>query len=351
MRITKAVQSPSQGDVHVNRPLTNISVAYVQDESAFVADTVFPTVSVEMKSDQYWTFPIGEFNRDEMEERAPGAESAGSGYALSRDSYLTRVRALHKDIPDQIRANEDNPLNSDRQATQWLTRQSLINRERNWTSNFLKTGVWDVQALGHTARAANFNPLDAAAAANRQIIFWNDASSTPIEDVRLMKQFVLRRTGFMPNTMTMSRRVFDAVVDHPDIIARLNRGQTTGPAMTNREQLAALWELERILVMDAVWNSEDLGEDADMDFISGRHALLTYSPGTPGLMTPAAGYTFAWTGFLGAAANGMRMKRFRMEARESDRVEIQSAYDHKLVGSALGAFFENIVEEDASVQE
>jgi hypothetical protein len=38
--------NPSIGDVHVNVPLTNISVAYIQDEGAFVADRVFANIPV-----------------------------------------------------------------------------------------------------------------------------------------------------------------------------------------------------------------------------------------------------------------------------------------------------------------
>jgi hypothetical protein len=30
--------NPTAGDVHVNRPLTNISIAYMQDAAGFVAD-------------------------------------------------------------------------------------------------------------------------------------------------------------------------------------------------------------------------------------------------------------------------------------------------------------------------
>jgi hypothetical protein len=41
---------------------------------------VFPNIPVQKKSDRYYTYDRGDFNRDEMEERAPGTESEGSGY-------------------------------------------------------------------------------------------------------------------------------------------------------------------------------------------------------------------------------------------------------------------------------
>ena len=38
--------NPAQSDLHVNVPLTNVSVAYVQSSSAYIADKVFPKVPV-----------------------------------------------------------------------------------------------------------------------------------------------------------------------------------------------------------------------------------------------------------------------------------------------------------------
>ena len=35
---------PSRSDVHVDGPLGNISVAFLQSQDAFVADTVFPNI-------------------------------------------------------------------------------------------------------------------------------------------------------------------------------------------------------------------------------------------------------------------------------------------------------------------
>ena len=56
-------------------------------------------------------------------------------------------------------------------------------------------------------------------------------------------------------------------------------------------------------------------------------------------MTPSAGYTFSWTGATGASDSGGRIKRFRLELLESDRVEIQMSFDQKLVAPDLGYFF------------
>ena len=125
---------PTLQDVHVNRPLTNISVAYLQEAAGveFVADKAFPAVPVENKSDLYYTYARADFNREKMQKRALSTESAGTGYNLnSTGTYNCDVWSLHKDVDDQIRSNSDSPLAPDRDATIFLTQKALIRRETN----------------------------------------------------------------------------------------------------------------------------------------------------------------------------------------------------------------------------
>ncbi len=337
---------PSRSDVHVNRPLTNISIAFLQNQEAFVASRVFPNIPVGKQSDAFFTYERGEFNRDEMEERAPATESAGGTYKIGTDTYFAKTRAYHRDVPDQVRANADDPINLDREAVDFVTHKALIKREVTWAAAFFTAGApgdtWTFDVDGASTRSGSFDPENAS---NNNVVFWDDASSTPIEDIRLLKRFVLESTGFMPNALTLGRPVFDALIDHPDIVGRLDRGQTpVGPAMANKAQLAALFELEDILVMDAIQNTGVEGQTNVHSFIGGKHALLSYRPSSPGIMTPSAGYTFSWTGLVGTGSDGLRIKRFRLDAIESDRVEIDMSYDQKLISADLGAFFGDIVQ-------
>ena len=341
MPIKKAYIQPSRSDVHVNKPLTNISIAYMQDRTNFVAGRVFPTIAVGKQSDAYFMYDRGEFNRDSMEERAPGAESAGGTYKIGTDSYYARVYGYHKDVPDQVRANQDDPISLDREATEFVTQKGLIKREVTWASAYLASNVWTFEADGAIARSSSFDPTGTTA---NDLLYWDNGNSTPIEDVRLLKRYVLEATGFMLNTLTLGRPVFDTLVDHPDIVGRLDRGQTTGPVMATRDSLAALFELDSILVMDAIQNVAKEGQTASHSFIGGKHALLSYRPATPGLLTPSAGYTFSWNGYTGASDEGVRIKRFRMDHLESDRVEADMAYDQKLISADLGVFFNSIVQ-------
>lgn len=315
--------SPTAGDVHVNTPLTNISIAYLQDSMHFVSTRVFPNIPVTKQSDRYYTYDRGEFNRDEMRKRAPGTESAGGDYSIDNTpTYFADVYAFHRDVPDQIRANADAVLNLDREATEYVSHKAMIRREKIWANQFFRSGVWT------TDKDVN----------------WSGTADDPIVQIREGRRTVLQSTGFMPNTLVLGKAVYDTLADHPDIIERVNSGQTPGnPAMGTLMAMMMLFEIERIFVMMGIENTAVEGAAASHSFIGGDHALLCYSAPSPGIMTPSAGYTFSWTGFLGAGSEGNRIKRFRMEAKEADRVEIQMAFDHKLVSADLGYFFPNAI--------
>ena len=107
------INQPGRGDVHVDGPLTEIVIAFAQNPDVFVADRVFPILSVSKQTDKYFQIPKGDWFRDEMKKRAAGALSAQRTHRVSTDSYACDVWALHEMLADQIRANYDAPLDAE----------------------------------------------------------------------------------------------------------------------------------------------------------------------------------------------------------------------------------------------
>jgi len=326
--------TPTPGDVHVNTPLTQISIAYLQAQDQFVAAQVCPIIPVEKQSDRYYVYNRGDFFRDQMQKRAPGTPAASSGYRLDNTpTYFADVWAENKPIPDQLRGNADAVLNIDRDATEFLTQQALIRREKLFAANLFAAGKWGTDMTGV-----------AAGPAGGQFLQWNDPASNPIEDVRAGKLAIKQSTGYPANTLVISEPVWLKLVDHPDLVDRVKYGQTNGgPARITREALAAILELDRILVMGAIENTAAEGQTASHSFIGGKNALLCNVAPSPGLLTPSAAYTFAWTGYLGAGNEGNRIKRYRWEIIASDIVEIELAMDVKLIATELGYFFSGAI--------
>lgn len=330
--------NPTAGAVHVDSALTNISVAFFQKATNFIAGRVFPNVPVDKQSDRYFTYDRGDFNRDEARERAPGTESAGSGLDLDNTpTYYAKVYAFHKDIPDQIVANADAAVNLERAASEYVAHKMLIRKEKDFMSRFFAGGIWT-------------NDWDGVASGptGNQVVQWSDTTSgDPIGNIRVAKSTIMESTGFMPNTLVLGQRVMDALVDHPDIVDRVKYSGGVGnqnPALVNEQTLAALFGVERVVVGAAIENTAADGLTGAHSFIAGKKALLCYSAPTPSLLAPSAGYTFSWQGYLGTTNEfGIATSRFRMEHLKSERVEGEIAMDHKLVSADLGFFWDSIV--------
>ena len=319
----KGINSPTAGDVHVNRPLTNFSQKYMQSEDSFIATRAFPNIPVLKQSDLFYEFDRNDFFRDDVELRADSAESAGSGFNISTTPYLANVWAYHKDVSDRQRANADEPVQPDRSATQFVTQKHLIRRERDWATNFFGTSIWTSEDLTAVA--------------------WEGAG-TPIEDIRLAQTTVHGLTGFRPNKMVVGRATWDALQDNDELLTRITGGATAGqPAKVMKQLIAGILELDEIFVMDGVVNTAVEGAAGAVSFIGGDQALVYYAPDSAGLEDVTAGCSFSWTGLLGSSANGMRIKRFRMENLEADRIEGQMAFAHQVIGADLGFFFSNTV--------
>lgn len=323
---------PDRSDLHIDKALTNMSVQYLQDESNFIAGQVFPMVPVQKQSDRYFVYKKEDWFRDDAQERAPGTESAGGDYDIDNTpTYFCRKYAFHKDVFEEDRANADDPLTPDEDAVAFVTDKILLNKENNWARTFFKTGVWGTDLQGATAAAAG------------KVVYWDDYSnSSPIEDITAASTAQAEVTGKRPNTIVMGRRAYDALKNHPDF---LDRVKYTQKGVVTTDLIAQMFDVDRVLVANAIQNTAKKGQQAEMSFILGNHVLLCYTTNAPRLKTATAGYTFVWTGLMGSNALGGRINRFSMPhlGIGTERIECELAYDMKVIAADMGTFIENAV--------
>ena len=319
--------------VHVDQPLTNLTLAYAQSQENFIADKVFPTVGVSKQSDKYYIYDRANMNRTgDVEKLAPRTEVNRIGMTLSTSSYFADVYGLGMDFDEQTLANEDAALDIRAAGAETLAMRLMIHREEQFATNFFSTGVWGTDnTLSGTSQ-------------------WSDyTNSTPIQDVTAARRAVqLASGGFKPNTMVVGKEVRDKLINHPDILARLNGGATvTNTALITDAKLAEIFEVENFYVMEAVKNSSVEGVAESNAFIGGKNALLAHTPSTAGLMSPAAGLTFAWNNLEGVNNLGITVESFSDDALKrqqiAEMIQVKMSYDMKVVGADLGYLFINAV--------
>lgn len=333
--------SPTYTDVHVNAPLTNVSVAYLQDENDYIADKVFPVIPVQKASNIFFVYKRGDFLRDEAQIRLDGTESAGTGYNLNQQTYTCVTYSLHVDIGPMVRSNSDTPLDADTDATLFLTQRLAISRERAFLGKYFTTSTWTGSTSGGDITPGTL---------------WDAANSTPIEDIEKQQFNVKSTTSVWPNRLVLGPSVYKALKNHDEFLQRIKyteRGVVTTDVMASilappNQPEAADGGAFKILVAQSVYNSAAEGATDSVQFAATtQDALLCYAAPNPGIRVPSAGYIFTWTPIAGYIA---RIKQIPMPWLGTDangtptqRIEGEMSWDTNLVASDMGAYFHSVV--------
>ena len=298
---------PSSNAIHRDKALENISVAYRPE--GFIADIVAPIVKVQHESDVYYVYSRGNNSLPET-IRANGAETNRATFDVSTSSYRLDAHGLHDDVTDRDRSNADKALNLDIAATEAITNRMLIRREvdlativqtaANWSNNASLTS-----ALAWTA---------------------NTTLSNPITQIDSASSVILLNSGKKPNLLVINNATFIGAKEHVSITDRVK--YTSADSVTETI-LAKLFNIDRIVQGQAVYNTAQEGTTDVTAFIWTNCAWLAYSEKSPGLKKASAIYTL-WKDDVGSP---YVVKKWREEKIEADRIEVNAMFQHKPVAT------------------
>lgn len=324
---------PTPNQLHINHYLTDLAIAWTQDESDFVAGRVFPTVPVKKASDNYVIYQKGYFYRDEFAPRPLGGRPKQVGFEIEKGLYSCEEEALESKVDDRERENADQPLDPDVSAQMLLTTQALIHRDRLWAEAFFKTGVWTVNWEGREQAPTKKEEEET------KFLQFDQVGSEPIEFFDQRRIDIKSKTGYMPNKLVIGADVFRVLKNHPAIVERIKYTQR---GIVTLDILAELFDVDEVLVPYGVQNTAEEGLANKIDFIVNRKAaLLVYAAPAPTINAPSAGYSFAWTGLLPGVPNafGGIIESGREELAHSDVFQCRTAYTQAMVAADLGEFF------------
>ena len=263
--------------------------------------------------------------RNEAQLRAPGQEAKGNGYTVNTsDTYYCDNFAFKDDIPDETRANYDQPFDPDNDSTLLVTEKLKLKRETAFAADFFTTGVW----------VATGSDTDFSSTPTTQ---WsNYSNSDPMGDIEDGREAIYSGTGKDPNKLILGRGVWAVLKHHPDLIERI---KYTQKAILTVDLVASLFEIERLMIGKAIYNSTDEGAATQTyGYVYGKHGLLLWTPDRPGLRVPSAGYTYQWNKFGGISY----IRRLRDEKGQYDRIEGHTFFDQKAVATDTGYFMSNL---------
>lgn len=303
---------PTVRDVHIDSALSQISVAYRNEQ--YIGEQIFPMVQVQKKSDYYWIFPASAWQRNDVAVRAPGSRAARADYTLTTASYVALTYALAHAIPDEVRANADSALRPDVDGAEYVSDALIRWKEKK---------IADMTTGGSGAWVYSTTPGTA----------WTSDTSDPWGDIDSAVNGVVSTIGAVPNVAVMSWDVWRNLRQHPDFLDRVKYTRPTG--RVEPEDLRSWFGFDKVLIGTSLIDSAQEGATASVSYIWGDQFWCGYVPSAPSLRTPAAGYVLQW--------QPREVRRYREEQEHQDIIECQESYAVVKSASEAGAVLYNCV--------
>lgn len=297
---------PTLHDVHPqNAPLQNISIAY--SNGVYIAEQVFPIVSVEKKSDFYFVYDKSSWFRNRSGPRAPGAKAPRADYGVTTASYICINDSLAKEIPDEVRDNADSPLQPDVEATEFVTDGLMLGLE-------IRVADIITASAGQWATAASPTTQ------------WSSDSSDPFGDIMAGMNTLVSTIGRKPNLAVTSWDVWRFLVNHPDFLDRIKYTRPGGKLEPS--DIQSWFEFDKFLIGTSLKDIAQEGKTASMQYVWGDDFWMGWVSPTPSLRTPSAGYVFTW--------KTRQLTRFREDQNHQDVIEIEHFTAEKVSASDAG---------------
>lgn len=312
-----------QGTLRVDSYLTGFSESFIQSPNNFITPVAATNVPVVNQSDLYVKYPRGYFWRDLAEVRPLGGRPPQVGYKVESATYHAEEWALEHTVDDRQRANTQDPIRLDENATNLLTQIQLIRADRIWAQKFWTTGVWSQDIV--------------------LPVKWDAANSTPIQDLDEWREVMAQQTAMQPNTLILGANVKKTLRNHADVIDRIKYTQI---GVAEEDLLARLFNVENVRVARSIYNTaQEGGNDEFRHIVDPDSAWLGYIAPSGGLDTPTAIARWAWTGLIPGAMNqyGGVMTRGRDDRAYTDWFHNRTAFDMTVVSRDLGIFFVDVV--------
>ncbi|MCA9729803.1 MAG: hypothetical protein KC729_19120 [Candidatus Eisenbacteria bacterium] len=308
---------PSVGSVHQNAALGRVAIGYRNPTYVLGHPTngVFPSVSVKFENDDYYLWNAGEIFGNAAEVVAPGGRAPRGGFSHTTASYKLEEIKYSWAIPDRVRDNMDTAIMADLSATRRCMDKIQLYKELEIAGILTTTGNW-----GGSGDPAVKWDVYGTAVPTRNV---EDAS----EAVRL-KCGMRANTGVLSITWALHAMRSDELRD----LIRYT-GNPLG-SLASFETLRIAFKLQRLLIVEAIYNSANPGQTASLGDVMGAHMWVGYVPNNPMIDEPSAGYTFI--------KGGPRVRTWREDAEEQDVVEAAYLNVTKVTASVAGYVITNL---------
>jgi hypothetical protein len=302
---------------YLDQPLNNVSVGYQNDD--YFAERLFPVTPVKKQSGRYWVFGKEKFRQYETIRHARAEAREIAPWSLSNSPYFCDDHSLKDAISDEETANSDGT-------------DLEVNTVENLTDAILLD--FEIRVMNLVMGSASAVPTTTLSGTSQ----WSDfVNSDPIAAVEAQKTVIKQAIAQTPNTLAVSYPVYSTLRQHPRIIDRFKYTQV---GVLQADHLKSAFDVDNFWVLGAEYDTATEGQLPALNFVWGKNAVLAYVPDEPRLREPALGYCFRWL-FGAPELGGTLTKRYRVENRMADVIEVHRYDDIQVVAPQAGFVFLN----------
>lgn len=273
----------------VNAVLTGIAIGYVNRAQTLIADDVLPRVPVGAEDFKWLEYPLAEgFTVPDTLVGRRGRVNQVSFTATERTS-TTQDYGLEDPIPysditaaDAQRAAGLSAFDPQAHSAEMLASLILLDRE--------------IRVAGVVQNPANYAAARKVALSGTSQ-FSDYTNSDPIGVIKTGLESTL---VYRPNTMVMGHSAWSKLSSHPVLVNAI-RGNLTNKGIVTRQEVATLFEVQRVLVGESYVNTARKGQNAALSRVWGKHIELLYIDPNA---RPQGGITWGFTAQFGSRIAG-----------------------------------------------
>ena len=297
-------------DLHIDKLLSEFAMGYRPD--GFIADMIFPTVTVGKQSDLYPVFDRGDRLRQQDTKRAPATRAKRVEENVGSDTYFANNYALSAGVVIEDKVNADPILASDK----------AMGKTRLIMDHLMLD--WEVRVAAQVNNTSNVGSSSAVSSA------WNGAGD-PLGDMNTAIDNVKYANGKKVTHIVFGPKAWDAFRRDSNVRNLIN-GTNNGGGYVSEADVAQLLQVPNILIGDAFKNTGAEGQSESLSEVWGDNVLLYHAPQSASFDDPSFGYSIRWQG---AGLPNMQVERHPYDSRtKSEDVEVGYYQDEKVTGAS-----------------
>lgn len=309
----------SQNTAITDKFLTNASNMLLPQN--YISEMILPMVPKKETTGKIANYGNGHLRIENTLHVGEGPYARVDSITRGSDGYDIENHGLQGTITDEDFRNVEKPYDARIDETLALTTHLWLGKEAG-LANILQDPAVITQ--------------NSTLAGNAQYNNRDHADSNPIEDMQTARDTILDAVGVSPNVAIMSRKVFNALRFHAQLMnsgyVQNRTGQLSG------KELADILELEQIFVGDAIFNSAKQGQAAVIAPVWGKD-LIYAKIGKPALRQKVLGWTIIKSGT--SPRQVQRMKNFT--PRGSEEISVDDNYDQLILNTECAFLIQDAI--------